>query len=286
MIPRRNLSLISNELLKEGGVRIPERTIELDYALAWFLVEMANDPYRDNLAFKGGTALRRCHLGEYRFSEDLDFTLLNDDAFEPVQAAFSRIAEAASVRSGLAMSFSRPDKKPHANSHTFYMSFTGPLGAEREFKVDVTRSECIVEPLVELPVLRTYDLFDLPQTKTLKVYSIPEIVAEKLVALTDKARTEPRDLFDLWHLVSEAKVDLSETADAIAQKLRFRGRGTEGLANIISNKERRLGTTWETRLRPQMARLPPFDRVMREIGRELRQAELWDKVVDSHRRLG
>jgi len=37
MITQRNLSLISNSLLKEhGGRRIPEQTIELDYALGWF----------------------------------------------------------------------------------------------------------------------------------------------------------------------------------------------------------------------------------------------------------
>jgi hypothetical protein len=34
MIPHRDLSIISNRLLKQnGGRRIPETTIELDYAL-------------------------------------------------------------------------------------------------------------------------------------------------------------------------------------------------------------------------------------------------------------
>ncbi len=32
-------------------------------------------PFRDALVFKGGTALKRCYFGDYRFSEDLDFTL-------------------------------------------------------------------------------------------------------------------------------------------------------------------------------------------------------------------
>ena len=31
---------------------------------------------RDTLVFKGGTALRKCYFGDYRFSEDLDFSTL------------------------------------------------------------------------------------------------------------------------------------------------------------------------------------------------------------------
>src|SRR3546814_8499110 len=76
MIPQRNLSLISNKLAEGGGTRIPEKVIELDYYLAWFLIGLYRSELGKHLAFKGGTALRRCHFGEYRFSEDLDFTLL------------------------------------------------------------------------------------------------------------------------------------------------------------------------------------------------------------------
>ena len=75
MIPQRNISLISNTLVTAGGRRIPEAVIERDYVLAWFLTGLAGHPLRDVLAFKGGTALRRCWFENYRFSEDLDFTL-------------------------------------------------------------------------------------------------------------------------------------------------------------------------------------------------------------------
>ena len=34
----------------------------------------------------------------------------------------------------------------------------------------------------------------------MKVYAIKEIVVEKLLALSDRARNEPRDLYDLWYL--------------------------------------------------------------------------------------
>jgi predicted nucleotidyltransferase component of viral defense system len=76
MIPQRNLSLVSNRLAAQGGRRIPEDVVERDYCLAWFLASLANSPLSGQLAFKGGTALKRCYFGDYRFSEDLDFTLL------------------------------------------------------------------------------------------------------------------------------------------------------------------------------------------------------------------
>ena len=74
MIPRRNLSLLSNRLARNGSRRIPEAVLERDYCLSWFLVGLSRTPLTDNLAFKGGTAIKKCYVPEYRFSEDLDFT--------------------------------------------------------------------------------------------------------------------------------------------------------------------------------------------------------------------
>jgi hypothetical protein len=54
MIPQRVLSVISNSLLRQiGGCRVPDQTIELDYALGWFLCEMSSHSIAQSLAFKG-----------------------------------------------------------------------------------------------------------------------------------------------------------------------------------------------------------------------------------------
>jgi predicted nucleotidyltransferase component of viral defense system len=42
-------------------------------------------PLRDRLAFKGGTALKKCYFGDYRFSEDLDFTLIAETSWEEIE---------------------------------------------------------------------------------------------------------------------------------------------------------------------------------------------------------
>ena len=83
MIPQRNLALLSNRLARGGGRRIPEAVLERDYCLAWFLIGLSRTPLRERLAFKGGTALKRCYFGDYRFSEDLDFTLTAEVALRP-----------------------------------------------------------------------------------------------------------------------------------------------------------------------------------------------------------
>ena len=76
MIPQRNISLLSNRLAADGGRRIREDVLERDYCLAWFLAVLSQSDLKTVLGFKGGTALKRCYFGDYRFSEDLDFTLL------------------------------------------------------------------------------------------------------------------------------------------------------------------------------------------------------------------
>src|SRR5207247_8156744 len=54
---------------------IPWEILDRDYLLSWILAGIAQvDSLRDKLVFKGGTALKKCYFGDYRFSEDLDFS--------------------------------------------------------------------------------------------------------------------------------------------------------------------------------------------------------------------
>jgi len=219
MIPQRNISLLSNRLAKEGGRRLREDIIERDYCLAWFLAALAESDLKADLAFKGGTALKRCYFSDYRFSEDLDFTLVKPIAFEELirrlESVYVRVREASGI------------------------IFT-----------------------------------DLPENRSLSVYSLEEIASEKVLALADRARNEPRDLYDLWYLTQEAGVELTPLVDAIRQKLAFRGKPTDGIADAIQRKEGRLKALWSGRLGYQTTRLPEFDDVFRALRRVVRQANL------------
>ena len=63
--------------LQEARTRLgmPWQVLERDYVLSWVLAGLAQvDALRETIVFKGGTALKKCYFGDYRFSEDLDFS--------------------------------------------------------------------------------------------------------------------------------------------------------------------------------------------------------------------
>jgi uncharacterized protein len=273
MIPQRNISLLSNRLANDGGRRIPEAVLERDYCLAWFLAMLSQSPLKHILAFKGGTALKRCYFADYRFSEDLDFTLLQPTALEEtlqhLESLYANIHQASGIRFG----FDRLDRHGHVNSHTFYLNYSGPLPAQNSVKVDITIAERITQPCEDRPVLRSYPEFaDVPEGSQIAVYSLDEIAIEKIVALADAARTEPRDLYDLWYLTREDAVELLILHNGIREKLDFRGKRFEGIQAALATKENRLKALWDTRLVQQMSHLPEFGEVFRFVRRTLRQA--------------
>lgn len=280
MIAQRNISLLSNRLARAGGRRIPEAVLERDYCLAWFLVGLSRSSLREHLVFKGGTALKRCYLSDYRFSEDLDFTLMDEVSIGSILAALGDVYDEVRRASGIDFRFSREDRKKHQNSHTFYLAYEGPLPvvSAKEVKVDITITERLVRPPEDRPILRGYDEYtDLPTDGSIRVYGLDEIAVEKVVALTDRARNEPRDLYDVWRLTSEDHVDLATLIPEIESKLEFRGRSREGMGEEFARTETRYKKLWNVRLGSQMAFLPHFDEVYRSVRRALRAAGLVDR---------
>jgi predicted nucleotidyltransferase component of viral defense system len=65
---------------KARKVGVRDQQIEKDYVLSWILQGIANhEKLSQEIVFKGGTVLKKVYFKDYRFSEDLDFTLLNND---------------------------------------------------------------------------------------------------------------------------------------------------------------------------------------------------------------
>jgi uncharacterized protein len=278
VIPPRNLSLLANRLASAGGRRLPEAVLERDYCLAWFLVALSRTPLRERLAFKGGTAIKRCYFGDYRFSEDLDFTLAIATTFDEIRRELDPVFAEARRATGAVFRFAREDRRTHANSLTFYLGYEGPLPGPvggRELKVDVTIRERLVFSLEDRPVLRGYEEYaDLPHGATVRAYSLGEIMAEKVVALTDRARNEPRDLYDVWHAVQGEHVDLADLVEAVRQKWDFRGRQLADVLGEFAAKEPRYRKLWGPRLSGQLVALPRFDEVYRTVRRAFRRAGL------------
>jgi len=274
MIPQRNLSLLSNRLAREGDRRITEAILERDYCLSWFLIGLSHSPLKDILLFKGGTAIKKCYFPDFRFSEDLDFTLAKELPFENIQKDLDIAFKHVHQVSGVKLHFIHHNRHTHENSHTFFLGYEGPLPSVsgKEVKVDVTIREKIVFPIKER-VLKAYDEYkDLPKGVTIRVYSLAEIAAEKLIALLDRARNEPRDLYDIWYLTDSRHINLAELAEAIELKNRFRGKKFSNVREEFLRKEARLKKLWRIRLSSQMTILPEFSQVYRAVLRELRRA--------------
>jgi len=89
--------------------------------------------------------------------------------------------------------------------------------------------------------------------------------------MLDPVRNEPRDLYDLWYLSTNKYVALADLAEAVALKMKFRGKELMDVKENFIRKEARLKKLWNARLAAQMATLPEFDEVFRVALRELRQ---------------
>jgi predicted nucleotidyltransferase component of viral defense system len=193
MIPAAEVARLAHRL------GLGDKTIEKDYVLTWTLLAIASSPLRNRLAFKGGTAIKKVYEPDYRFSEDLDFTLLGDISNQELIVAIEDLFSWLRREVNITLSVRRVETHQTGNP-SLYLNYVGPLRGDlssRFFKTDFTRNELLLFPLVEAPLQVPYS--DCREwTKTLRVYSPEEILAEKLCALL--ARTEPRDLYDIHSL--------------------------------------------------------------------------------------
>jgi hypothetical protein len=170
---------------------------------------------------------------------------------EALFAAFDEVFQALREESGIAFWRSPDPPMRHTRNDTFHLIYKGPLPAENSVKVDVTKGETVVFALEQKPVIRTYAEFaDLPDDRALLVYSLPEIVVEKTLAVTDDARREPRDLYDLWYIQEDGHCPHAESlVDGLGRKLASRdGRADDVLVPRLERVEKILARSWESRV--------------------------------------
>ena len=251
-----------------GKAKIRDTQIEKDYVLSWLLWGISQSEFLyKNLIFKGGTVLKKAYFADYRFSEDLDFTLINTTLTDDdITKAFREVLELVGDESGMQFTLSAFDKH-QSGSIAFYCYFVGPLGGRMEsksVKIDITRGE----KLLFLPVLRAIfkDYNDLPTIDfSLQCYPLEEIVVEKLVALI--GRTQPRDLYDIWYLLEENVVELDFLKTEFAEKAQHKGHKAESFLPTWQRKIKQFENLWNQYLAHQITDLPEFDGVARALNR-------------------
>jgi predicted nucleotidyltransferase component of viral defense system len=183
--------------------------VERDYILAHVVAQLNRAVPQDGgrLVFKGGTALRFVHIAEYRYSADLDFTVIKGSA-GPAVAAIADALAAARQHAEL----------PHLQligADAPAIGYIGPLraGKPRHIKLDVTADE-LVESTEQRIIQDIWS--DLPSPVAFAVYPLGEIGAEKLRCIVQ--RVQCRDLYDLFRLTEHMSVSLAEIRPLFERK--------------------------------------------------------------------
>lgn len=190
---------------REVGVR--DQQIEKDYILSWILQGISqHKDLSQNIVFKGGTVLKKVYFEEYRFSGDLDFTLLdnaisNDKIFEWFREVFEFVRDEANIPLNIIDNNEYED-----GGINFYISHVGPLGgigANKKVKVDISRSESLVFDPVEKEAFLVYT--DQEDHKLL-CYRLEEVLVEKMRSVMQ--RMQARDFYDIWYLLEIQGMDV------------------------------------------------------------------------------
>ena len=258
--------------------------LERDYLLSWVLAGIDAVPeLKRILVFKGGTALKKCYFGDYRFSEDLDFSAREGvPTGDAMEGLMRRACEVAQLMLGeyadVELRCGRyEERNPHpGGQEAFHIRARLPWhrGLDTPVKVEITIDEPILWPVARREVMHEYGE---PLQIEMTTYSLEEVVAEKLRAILQQLdqlgsrgwmRTRARDFYDLWSVLGRygEALDRTDFGDRLREKCRLRDvdfAGTEDFFDLRMIASVQL--EWERSLGPLVRGLPSFETVLGEL---------------------
>ncbi|MBI4227441.1 MAG: nucleotidyl transferase AbiEii/AbiGii toxin family protein [Candidatus Omnitrophica bacterium] len=269
--------------LQEARARLglPWEALERDYLLSWVLAGITEvEALRDALLFKGGTALKKCYFGDYRFSEDLDFTAVGT---VPTGAAMDAAVQAACARAVALLDPYAPveivcerhvERAPHPGGQEAFdlrARFPWHRGPQTHVMVEITTDERLLKPPLRRPVLHDYGE---PLAAQVLTYSLEEIMAEKLRTILQHrralerrgwVRSRARDYYDLWRILGayRDRLDLSGFPVFLREKCAVRDVAFAGPEDFFPNAILTgVEQTWTQWLGPLAPQLPDYPTVI------------------------
>ena len=260
---------------------IPWDVLERDYLISWILAGISHiDALRETLVFKGGTALKKCYFGDYRFSEDLDFSSFGK---APTGAEMERAMRDAGDMAARLLDVYAPveivcerysENDPHPGGQEAFIiraRFPWQRTPQTRLMIEITMDEKILRFPEERTIIHEYGE---PLDAGLRVYVLEEIIAEKLRAILQHveklntrgwSRSRSRDFYDLWRVLDAfgVRMNLSGFESFLQEKCAVRGvtfKGSDDFFDVkmLSYVEK----TWEQWLGPLVPGLPSFDTVI------------------------
>lgn len=172
--------------------------VEQDLVISRALVEIFSDEFlRENLAFRGGTALHKLYLNPApRYSEDIDLVQIKAGPIKPIMK-----------RIGEVVRFFEEPRKTLVRGHgakALYRFTSEYEGIRMRLKLEINCKEHFnVMDWVDFPFSVESDWFT--GNAKLRTYNINELLGTKLRALYQ--RSKGRDLFDLYYSHQKMELD-------------------------------------------------------------------------------
>jgi uncharacterized protein len=263
---------------RAAGVR--DQQIEKDYILSWILFGIAKHTQLSKaIVFKGGTVLKKAYFEDYRFSEDLDFTLLNADVStgsalasnEQIFSWFNEVFEFIKEEANIPLEII-DNNDPEDGGINFYVSYIGPLGGQgnnKRAKVDISRSEQLVFEPVMKGVFVDYSDLDAYQ---LLCYPLEEVLVEKMRSVMQLMQA--RDFYDIWYLLEEHEMDAGFYISEFDAKCKSKGLQHTDFLKKLDERLPQYKGRWKSSLSEQIKDLRDFDQVEIEVQRHLKKTEI------------
>jgi uncharacterized protein len=235
---------------------IPISTIERDYAQNWILKYLSEV----DMVLKGGTGIKKVYFNNYRFSDDLDFTLVSSINKENLNIKINTAIGLAIKESSI--NFNEESFNLIENTNGFecniYFKILNRSRNRLRIKIDITGfgKEIVLLPILKRNIIHKYsDNLE----GTVLVYSMEEIFAEKIRTLFD--RTRPRDLYDVWAL--KKGVDLVISRRIIKDKFYYKHIDIDFIN--LEGRKKDFEVSWHNSLRHQLRELPDFNSAFSEV---------------------
>lgn len=227
------------------------RFLEKDVILHRILVRLMKTNFKKEYAFKGGTCLTKCHLGYYRFSEDMDFTYIHqkelvDKGTKQLRKIFSKkIDEVIALLVKIADELNLDFKAEKDNTNylmyggtnkfvTFKMRYKNQDGADDYIKIQINYFEIIINKPIKTKANSLYssinkgelqllfpEYVDIQENVELQAYPLEEIFLEKIRAILTRRGTKSRDYIDVYLLIKKLNLDYTKFESDVIKKTEF-----------------------------------------------------------------
>ncbi|GFP27438.1 MAG: hypothetical protein DDT18_01674 [Actinobacteria bacterium] len=251
----------------QSGIDIS--VLERDYVISWVLKGIFDDrSLKEGLVFKGGTALRKVYFPDYRFSEDLDFTMikpLTELGEVQIHESLGDVCKSVYTQSGVELTlvdFKQTRDELGEEAFVGKIQYVGSRGHRAgnppRIKLDITFYEEVILPPNKLPLLHSYS--DASECKAvIAAYRLEEMVAEKLRSILQRQRS--RDIYDLWYLLKfhNRELDKELIRKVFQKKCEYKGLSFAGVDDFF--KPELLAShkfAWEPSMKRQVTDLPDF----------------------------